>query len=274
MNRVSRFLTSTSVLRRPFHASRMVRLEEHRGGQSKLVKFSVDRSGLMPFGGPTAPRDDGKPKVPKEELTPLARDLLSYIQMRGPITLHDYMSQTANHLIHGYYQSEKEKIGSKGDFITAPELSQLFGEIVGIWCVHNWELMGQPHRLRLIELGPGKGSLMSDVLRVAKRFPPFHKALTVHLVELSQNLRLVQRQAIFRSIDKQAKNPYSEIKSGDRIEDEQVFTTPFGTNVSWHSFLSQVHDDPSPVVVTIHFTLMSTLSLTIDRYRKPPTKRL
>ena len=76
------------------------------------------------------------------------------------------MTQAANHTTHGYYQNKGSQIGGIGsDFITAPEISQLFGEMIGVWLVHTWEAMGSPNRVRVVELGPGNGVLMRDVLR-------------------------------------------------------------------------------------------------------------
>jgi NADH dehydrogenase [ubiquinone] 1 alpha subcomplex assembly factor 7 len=164
------------------------------------VTFQVDRSNLINhhLATPAPPKAASNlPKVPKEELSPLAKDLISYIQLRGPISMHDYMSQTSNHLLHGYYQSfHTEKIGNRGDFVTAPELSQLFGEMIGIWCLMKWQEMKKPAQLMLIELGPGKGSLMADILRVASNFPEFQKALSIHFVELSQALRAKQKETL------------------------------------------------------------------------------
>jgi hypothetical protein len=113
----------------------------------------------------------------KEEPTDLAKDLFSYIKLKVPITVHDYMAQAANHSLYGYYQHKLEKIGTGGDFITAPEISQLFGEMVGIWCVSVWMALGKPEKMNLVEMGPGKGTLMQDVLKVAKRFPSFKASL-------------------------------------------------------------------------------------------------
>jgi hypothetical protein len=95
----------------------------------------------------------------KEPMSPLARDLRSYIKMRGPITIHDYMAQALNHSAFGYYQYKSEKIGTQGDFITSPEISQLFGECVAVWCVSVWKSLGSPKAIKIVELGPGKGTL-------------------------------------------------------------------------------------------------------------------
>lgn len=80
---------------------------------------------------------------------------------------------------------KKDVFGTKGDFTTAPEISQMFGELIGIWCVATWQQMGAPSAIKIIEMGPGRGSLMSDFLRAAKSFPPFYQALEIHMVEIS-----------------------------------------------------------------------------------------
>ena len=104
--------------------------------------------------------------------------------MRGPITLLEFMSQSTNNLEHGYYHSSKDKIGGDGDFITSPEISQLFGEMITIWCVSCWEELGRPSKINLVELGPGKGTLMKDILRTSKRFADFQSSIDVHMVLL------------------------------------------------------------------------------------------
>ena len=96
---------------------------------------------------------------------------------------------------HGYWQ-RPATIGAGGDFITSPEISQVFGELIGLWSVVVWESMGRPAPLRLVELGPGRGTLMRDALRVAKAVPKFLDAATVHLIEMSAPLRDVQRRTL------------------------------------------------------------------------------
>ena len=87
--------------------------------------------------------------------------------------------------VHGYW-ARPGTIGAAGDFVTAPEISQVFGELIGLWCAVVWQGMGQPSPLRLVELGPGRGTLMRDALRAAERVPGFLDALPVHLVEIER----------------------------------------------------------------------------------------
>jgi SAM-dependent MidA family methyltransferase len=95
---------------------------------------------------------------------------------------------------HGYYK-KRDPLGRGGDFITAPEISQVFGELIGLWAGETWRLMGQPGAVRLIELGPGRGTLMADALRALRVLPAFLRCATVHLVETSAPLRAAQEAA-------------------------------------------------------------------------------
>ncbi|VTZ51004.1 Methyltransferase [Methylocella tundrae] len=128
-------------------------------------------------------------------MTALETILSELILEGGPISLERYMTLALSHPVHGYYRS-KEAIGAKGDFITSPEISQMFGELLGLWCVEVWRLMGAPEAVRLVELGPGRGTLMADALRAVKVAPDFLAALEVHLVEISLPLREAQRAAL------------------------------------------------------------------------------
>lgn len=127
--------------------------------------------------------------------TPLARVIKDRIRQTGPISISEYHDLCLNHPAHGYYRS-KRAIGADADFITAPEISQVFGEIIGLWSAVTWQQMGSPQRFRLIELGPGRGSLIQDALRAATRVPHFRDAASVCLVEQNEALRNLQRQAL------------------------------------------------------------------------------
>lgn len=94
------------------------------------------------------------------------------IQSEGPISVADYMSQCLLDPVLGYYPT-RDPLGSEGDFITAPEISQMFGEVLGLWCIQSWKDMGSPARIQLVELGPGRGIMMSDMLRTAQLDPAF-----------------------------------------------------------------------------------------------------
>lgn len=126
----------------------------------------------------------------------LSVQIKNKIVENGPISLYDFMKHSLQTSQLGYYSAKTDIVGKKGDFITAPEISQLFGEIIGIWCLNMWELNGRPSPFNLIELGPGKGTLMADILRSTKNAAGFHEALSVCLVEISSTLRDLQKSKI------------------------------------------------------------------------------
>ena len=125
-------------------------------------------------------------------MTPLGKRLAARIARLGPITLADYMAEALTHPQHGYYM-RGDPFGVGGDFVTAPEISQMFGELIGLWCADIWQRLGAPDPVLLVELGPGRGTLMADALRAARILPDFHRAVRPHLVEISPTLR--RRQA-------------------------------------------------------------------------------
>ena len=130
--------------------------------------------------------------------TPLAAILADRIARDGPIGVDAWMTACLADPAHGYYRSGVP-VGAAGDFTTAPEVSQIFGELLGAWAAACWAALGRPSPLRLIELGPGRGTLMADALRATARpAPDFHRALDLHLVEINRDLRAAQRQAIAR----------------------------------------------------------------------------
>jgi NADH dehydrogenase [ubiquinone] 1 alpha subcomplex assembly factor 7 len=125
----------------------------------------------------------------------LAKQLARRIRLGGPITVADYMREALGHPDHGYYAT-RDPLGADGDFTTAPEVSQMFGELVGLWCLFNWFAAGGPDPFRLVELGPGRGTLMADALRAARLRPPFLEAMRLHLVETSPVLRDRQQETL------------------------------------------------------------------------------
>jgi len=122
----------------------------------------------------------------------LADLLRRRIALEGPLTVAQYMEACLAHPEHGYYR-KRDPLGRAGDFTTVPEISQMFGELIGLWAAVVWQGMGGPRPLRLVELGPGRGTLMADALRAAAGAPGFTDAIEVHLVETSPALR--ERQA-------------------------------------------------------------------------------
>lgn len=152
----------------------------------------------------------------------LARRLAARIAREGPISLAGYMAEVLAHPSQGYY-SRQDPFGATGDFVTAPEISQMFGELIGLWCVDSWQRLGSPASLQLIELGPGRGTLLVDALRAAALVPAFGAAVQIHLVEISPTLRALQRE---------------------RLAD---------LNVTWHDNLGEVPEAPSVLIANEFF---------------------
>ena len=224
---------------------------EHKINNNELKKFveiKIDTSTMPPMRDmgdfdPTSaiPSNTILPSAgpsQKEEPTPLSIDLQSYIKMRGPISLHDYMTQCLNHPLYGYYQRKNvSKIGKEGDFITAPEISQLFGEIIAIWLVSTWQSMGCPSKIDIIEMGPGNGTLIADIVRISKRFPSFHKALNIILIERSEDMRKLQ----LNKLSCRAMNP-TDLKN-------IKWKTIEGISVEWINFLQETKSiNPSLII--------------------------
>lgn len=128
-------------------------------------------------------------------MTPLAETLIARIDATGPITLAEYMATCLGDPEHGYYTT-RDPLGAAGDFTTAPEISQMFGELIGLCLVQAWLDRGAPERIVLCELGPGRGTLMADLLRATRGVPGFLDALSLHLVETSPTLRKIQSDTI------------------------------------------------------------------------------
>ncbi len=150
--------------------------------------------------------------------TPLKNRIVKHIKSSGSLPLAEYMHWCMADTKDGYYANQ-EAIGSKGDFITAPEISQMFGEMIGIWAVEKWEELGRPSPFNLAELGPGKGTLMQDLLRIGNAVPDFLKAAQVQMIETSERLSEIQKQTL--------------------IEYE---------NISWHKSIKDIPNQPTLMI--------------------------
>lgn len=133
--------------------------------------------------------------MPKTHATPMAELLARRISKTGPISLAEYMADCLLHPEHGYYTT-RDPLGAEGDFTTAPEISQMFGELMGLCIAQAWIDQGRPAPFTLAELGPGRGTLMADILRATKAVPDFHAGLQITLVEASPTLQAKQKQRL------------------------------------------------------------------------------
>jgi len=163
------------------------------------------------------------------------------------MTLADYMAMALTDPRDGYYMT-RDPFGARGDFVTAPEVSQMFGELIGLWCAETWDRMGRPDPLHLVELGPGRGTLIADALRAGRIAPGFPAALRLHLVEISPALRARQRDALRSRAGALAAAPQwpetlAEVPSGplllianeffDALPIRQFVRRPPGTVADW-----------------------------------------
>ncbi len=121
--------------------------------------------------------------------------LIAHIARNGPISVAEYMTTCLLHPEFGYYPTQTP-FGRGGDFITAPDISQIFGEVIGLWVAATWIDQNRPTPFALVELGPGQGSLMADILRATRHVPGFHAALRLHLIEASPILRQHQSDVL------------------------------------------------------------------------------
>ena len=127
--------------------------------------------------------------------TPLETEIRRRIEAAGPMPVDDYMALCLADPEHGYYMT-RDPLGRRGDFITAPEVSQMFGELIGLWMTTVWKQMGSPPQVNIIELGPGRGTLMKDAMRAAQVAAGFREAVSIHLVEISPVLEDLQERTL------------------------------------------------------------------------------
>ena len=214
---------------------------------ASFVEIKVDRSELgLGYNSKQKELTEDEILKYKEPITPLGKELKSYIKNRGPLSISEFMTQALTHNLYGYYQNKlnSQKIGSGGDFITSPEMSSLFGEMVTVWCVGVWESMQKPSRLNLVELGPGNGTLMKDILDItSRRFPEFHRAVQVCMVEVSGEMQ--RKQSALLGCGSATSRDHCLVSS-----------TGHGTRVGWYKQLFQVYEDadnrPHPMLALGH----------------------
>jgi SAM-dependent MidA family methyltransferase len=147
-----------------------------------------------------------------DDITPLEIEIHRRIAAAGAMPVGEFMALCLTDRAHGYYTT-RDPLGERGDFITSPEISQMFGELIGLWMAAVWKRMGEPGNVRVIELGPGRGTMMNDALRAAKVLPAFRDAAVLHLVSRkkpSRNYRCrcsgTQRSATCRA-DRPSSSP-------------------------------------------------------------------
>jgi NADH dehydrogenase [ubiquinone] 1 alpha subcomplex assembly factor 7 len=158
--------------------------------------------------------------------SPLQSEIKKLITSSGPMPVWRYMELCLTHPKYGYYVS-RDPLGREGDFTTAPEVSQMFGELLGLWAASVWKAMGSPPLLRLIELGPGRGTMMADALRALRVLPPLFQALSVHLVEINPLLRRKQK-SVLSAISK----------------------------ITWHDSIDDVPDGPAIILANEYFDVL------------------
>lgn len=155
------------------------------------------------------------------------------------------MSEALTNPTAGYY-TQRDVFGTAGDFITSPEISQMFGEMIGIWVVAQWQTsMGKPKKLNLVELGPGRGTLMADLIRGTRVFREFSAALSINLVEVSPVLRSIQMKNLGVSV-------MDETHSTHQMGDQVKAHTAAGIPVTWHRSMDSIEYSDGPVLYLAH----------------------
>lgn len=173
-------------------------------------------------------------------MTDLKSRLVRQIEMIGPLPLADYMHLCLAERSQGYYRT-RQPFGPTGDFLTAPETSQMFGELIGIWLLQTWQQLGKPAPFCLAEFGPGSGTMMTDILKAVQVLPEFQQAARLMLVETSEALATTQQEALsdFR-LDKKWCTSLKDLPSmpliaiGNEFLDALPFRQYVKTAKGWH----------------------------------------
>ncbi|KAM3931208.1 protein arginine methyltransferase NDUFAF7, mitochondrial [Leptodactylus fuscus] len=215
--------------------------------------FDASRLGRYRSNQPGDSKDDNQ----------LLKHLVMKIKATGPITVAEYMKEVLTNPIKGYYMHH-DMLGEHGDFVTSPEISQVFGELIGIWCISEWMSGGKSKSLKLVELGPGKGSLMDDILRVFSQFQHLLNScdISIHLVEVSPKLSEIQAMKLTgNNIETKYDEDTSAYKKG---------ITKSGFKIYWYS---DINDVPAGYTFFIAHEFFDALPIhklqkTSDRWRE------
>lgn len=199
-------------------------------------------------------------KTNEEGKGALLRVLADSIKANGPMTVPTYMQACLTNPDHGYYAGKMQQdthgiLGAGGDFITSPEISQVFGELLAVFFVSRWQAAGSPDRIRIVELGPGRGTLLSDMLRTFSAFPQMFNAIkTLEMVEASPALLAQQEQSISATLDRCHKKLVSPATPIAELGEDQIraewFPSYHGVNVdpdSWTIVVAHEFFDALPI---------------------------
>ena len=167
-----------------------------------------------------------------ERQSALGKIIADMIAVDGPMPVDRYMVLALGHESHGYYMG-RDPFGRAGDFITAPEVSQMFGELIGIWCAAGWQMMDAPAEWNLVELGPGRGTLLADLVRACSVMPGLREGMNIHLVEMSPALKTMQAETLKRA----------------------------GIEATWHERLEDVPDGQSLIIANEFFDALPICQL-------------
>ncbi|GFS19476.1 protein arginine methyltransferase NDUFAF7, mitochondrial [Elysia marginata] len=164
--------------------------------------------------------------------------------MAGPLTVADYMKEVLTNPLSGYYM-HRDVFGTAGDFITSPEISQMFGEMLGVWIVNEWLNCYKGQELQLVELGPGRGTLADDMLRVFSQFPEIASKISLHLVEVSPALSHMQAIKLVGEPDSDKDSPNKTPTKSSSVDSDadgpyMQEKSKYGPLVSWYKNLSEV----------------------------------
>ncbi|KAE8899611.1 hypothetical protein PF005_g5302 [Phytophthora fragariae] len=233
---VSSFSSSSDSTREAVAAQAKKWQQQKPEDKAKFLSVQVDTSAFKRPGEALQAKAPVDLPQDKSKENALVHVLRSMIEVKGPLTVGEFMTRALSHPDHGYYM-KKDVFGSQGDFTTAPEISQMFGELIAVWCVVTWQQMGSPGHVKIVEMGPGRGSLMSDFLRAAKSFQPFYEAIEIHMVDISPAMQKIQQETLKCEPIEDKTAPENTMRLPDN-----------GPTVRWHADFANVPHGPSLMI--------------------------